>query len=134
MLVVHFRSQVENGLFRDLYWAEDGAPAHRLVEVRDRLNEVFGNDHVIGLGHDVEWPPLSPDLTPCDFFLWGYLKNKVFSRPPHDIDTLRQRIIEEVNALRHNREFIVNAVQNMENRTTLCIERNGGHVEGQGLK
>ena len=45
---------------------------------------------------------------------------------------LRQRIIKEVNALRHNREFIVNAVQNMENRTTLCIERNGGHVEGQG--
>ena len=45
---------------------------------------------------------------------------------------LRQRIIKEVNALRHNREFIVNAVQNMENRTILCIERNGGHVEGQG--
>ena len=81
ILVVHFRNQVENGLFRDLYWAQDGAPAHRLVEVRDRLNEVFGNDHVIGLGHDVEWPPLSPDLTPCDFFLWGYLKNKVFFPP-----------------------------------------------------
>ena len=50
--------------------------------MRDRLNEVFGNDHVIGLGHDVEWPPRSVDLTPYDFFLWGYLKNKVFSRPP----------------------------------------------------
>ena len=60
MLIVHFRNQVENGLFRDLCWAQDGAPAHRLVEVRDRLNEVFGNDHVIGLGHDVEWPPRSP--------------------------------------------------------------------------
>ena len=102
-------------MFRDLYWAQDGAPAHRLVEVRDRLNEVFGNDHVIGLGHDVEWPPRSPDLTPCDFFLWGYLKNKVFSCPPHDIDMLRQRIIEEVNASRHNREFIVNAVQKLRN-------------------
>ena len=21
-----------------------------------------------------EWPPRSPDLNPCDFFLWGYLK------------------------------------------------------------
>jgi hypothetical protein len=20
------------------------------------------------------WPPRSPDLTPCDFFLWGYVK------------------------------------------------------------
>ena len=57
LVVVRFRNQVENGWFRDLYWAQDAAPAHRLVEVRDRLNEVFGNDHVIGLGHDVEWPP-----------------------------------------------------------------------------
>ena len=23
---------------------------------------------------DVEWPPHSPNLTPPDFFLWGYLK------------------------------------------------------------
>ena len=40
-----------------------------------RLNDVFGHNHVVGLGHDVEWPPRSPDLTPCDFFLWGYLRN-----------------------------------------------------------
>jgi hypothetical protein len=25
------------------------------------------------------WPPWSPDLTPCDFFLWGYIKNHVFT-------------------------------------------------------
>ena len=66
------------------------------------------------------------------FFFGDISRIKFFSRPPHDINMLRQRIIKEVNALRHNREFIVNAVQNMENRTTLCIERNGGHVEGQG--
>ncbi|GBM60640.1 hypothetical protein AVEN_73312-1 [Araneus ventricosus] len=22
--------------------------------------------------------PLSPDLTPCDFFLWGHVKDKVY--------------------------------------------------------
>ena len=27
------------------------------------------------------WPPRSPDLTPCDFFLWGYVKVHVFVRP-----------------------------------------------------
>ncbi|KAK8405418.1 hypothetical protein O3P69_001754 [Scylla paramamosain] len=27
---------------------------------------------------DVEWPPHSPDLSICNFFLWGYLKEKVF--------------------------------------------------------
>ncbi|PNF41627.1 hypothetical protein B7P43_G07619, partial [Cryptotermes secundus] len=24
------------------------------------------------------WPPRSPDLTPCDFFLWGYIKDRVY--------------------------------------------------------
>ena len=65
------------GVFRRLWWFQDGAPAHRLVAVRDRLREVFGN-RVVALNHAVEWPPRSPDLTPCDFFLWGHLKSKVF--------------------------------------------------------
>ena len=50
--------------------------------VRNRLREVFGN-RIIGLGHAVEWPPRSPDQTPCDF-LWGYLKNNVYETPPTD--------------------------------------------------
>ena len=56
-------------------------PSFSLVTVRNRLAEVFGH-RVIALHHDVEWPPRSPDLT-CDFFLWGYLKSKVFATPPH---------------------------------------------------
>jgi len=24
------------------------------------------------------WPPRSPDLTPCDFFLWGFVKEAVY--------------------------------------------------------
>ena len=27
------------------------------------------------------WPTRSPDLTPSDFFLWGYIKNTVFVPP-----------------------------------------------------
>ena len=105
-LAVHFNNQFWEGLFRDLWWAQDGAAAHRLIDVRDRLNEVFGDNRVIALQQNVEWPPRSPDLTPCDFFLWGYLKNKVFTTPPENIDVLRQRIIEEFNALRQQLEMI----------------------------
>ena len=53
-------------------------PAHRLIAVRDRLNDMFGNNRVIGLGHDVEWPPRSTDITPCDFFCRGTLKIRYF--------------------------------------------------------
>ena len=79
------------GAFRHLWWLQDGAPAHRLVAVQERLRQLFGN-RVIALGHNVEWPPRSPDLTPCDFFLWGYLKGKVFTTPPNDLNDLRNRI------------------------------------------
>jgi hypothetical protein len=35
----------------------------------------------------MKWPPRSPDLTPCDFLLWGYEKERVFVPPlPLDID------------------------------------------------
>ena len=106
--------------------------AHRLVEVRGRLNRVFGANRVIALGHNIEWPPRSPDLTPCDFFLWGYLKNKVFITPPENVNALRQRIVEQFDDLRQQPELIVRSVRAMQARAELCIERNGGHVEGHG--
>ena len=62
-LVVHFGNQYWEGHFRNLWWVQDGASPHRVINVRDRLNEVFGNNRVVGLGHDVEWPPRSPDLS-----------------------------------------------------------------------
>ena len=64
------------------------------TDFRDRLNKVFGNNRVVALDHNIEFPPRSPDLTPRDFFLWGYLKNKVFSISPQDIDILRQRMTD----------------------------------------
>ena len=30
--------------------------------------------------HLLFWPPRSPDLTPCDFFLWGYVKDNAYKR------------------------------------------------------
>ena len=74
-LAEHFNNQYWEGRFRGLWWAQYTAHKYtaltRLIAVRDRLVDVFGNNRVIGLGHDVEWPPRSPDLTPCDFLLWG---------------------------------------------------------------
>ena len=32
----------------------------------------------------------SPDLTPLDFFLWGYVKQKVYQQPIKDVDDLKQ--------------------------------------------
>ena len=48
------------------------------------------------------WPPLSPDATPCDFFLWGYVKDQFYVPPlPASIPELKVRIrtaIETITA------------------------------------
>jgi hypothetical protein len=45
----------------------------------NEINQVFG-DRVVSRGL---WPPQSPDLNPCDFYLWGKLKDKVYVNNPH---------------------------------------------------
>ena len=117
-----------DGLF-NVWWFQDGAPAHRLRDVRNRLVNTFGN-RLVALGTAVEWPARSPDLTPLDFFLWGYLKSKVYATPPQNIAELRRRITEEINLLRHNPQFVINSIREMRRRTTFCIQQNGHHVEG----
>jgi len=36
----------------------------------------------------------SSDITPLDFFLWGYVKDKVFSTPVPDITNMKARITD----------------------------------------
>lgn len=124
---LRFRRQ-QNGQFRHLWWAQDGAPAHRTRIVTARLQQLFGN-RVLALNHEVEWPPRSPDLTPLDFFLWGYLKSRVYTTPPASLDDLQQRIVREVDILKQDRQMIRRAVAQMLNRAQLCVDRGGGHVE-----
>jgi len=39
-------------------------------------------------------PPRSPDITPLDFFLYGYVRDKVFSTPVPDIINTKARITD----------------------------------------
>ncbi|XP_030853893.1 uncharacterized protein LOC115929307 [Strongylocentrotus purpuratus] len=119
------------GVFRRAWWAHDGAPAHGAIVVRDRLQALFG-PRIIALHQPHEWPARSPDLTPCDFFLWGTLKDVVFSTPPVDLNDLRARLTDAVDSVRQDQQMIRRAVRDMERRCEVCIQRNGGHVEGPG--
>jgi len=48
----------------------------------------------IGRDGPTPWPPRSPDITPLTSFLWGYVKDKVFSTPVPDITNLKARITD----------------------------------------
>ncbi|RZC40971.1 hypothetical protein BDFB_015176 [Asbolus verrucosus] len=75
-----------------------------------------------------EGPPSSCDLTPCDFFLWPYIKNSIFNTPVVDMNDLRQRItnkFEEINDLPWMLENVINSIKR---RVRLCMHEGGGHI------
>jgi hypothetical protein len=48
-----------------------------------------------------KWPPRSPDPSMLDYFLWGYLAQKVFDLRdrPVDIQDLKNRISEACQSI-----------------------------------
>lgn len=60
-----------NEIDRNIWFQQDGAPPHYAIEVRAYLNTVFPG-RWIGRRGAIEWPARSPDMTPLDYFLWGY--------------------------------------------------------------
>jgi len=72
-----------------LWFQQHGATAHTAVISIAVLRRLFPQ-RVISRFGDVPWPPRSPDRTAPDFFLWGYLKSKVYSTRPTDLHALRE--------------------------------------------
>ena len=77
LVVPQFRIRAK---FAELFFQQDGAPPHYALAVRDYLNQTFPQ-RWFGRRGSIEWPPLSPDLIPMDFFFWGVVKNKAYEIP-----------------------------------------------------
>lgn len=106
-----------------IWFQQDGAPAHNSVAVRNYLSQRF-NDRVIATHSDVRWPPRSPDLTPLDFFLWGYVKNKVFGIVNYqDVQELERAVLDAINNI--DRRTLGKVTKSIKKRCQKCIERNG---------
>ena len=58
----------------DTWFQQDGTTAHTSRTSMAVLREHFP-ECLISIRGDLEWPARSPDLTPCDFFIWGFLKS-----------------------------------------------------------
>lgn len=82
----------------NVYWQQDGAPPHWGKIVRVYLNNTFPG-RWIGRDGPIPWPPRSPDITPLDFFLWGYVKDRVFAKKVQDIEELKNRVREVIGSI-----------------------------------
>ena len=77
----------------DILFQQNGATTHTSVTAKDWLKSRFGNK-VISHLTDFPCPAGSPDLSPLYFFLWNYVKEKVFCTRPSSIDNLKIAIRE----------------------------------------
>ncbi|XP_026828181.1 uncharacterized protein LOC113562592 [Ooceraea biroi] len=111
-----------------MWYMHDGAPPHFVRNVREHLNTVFGQ-RWIGCGGPVAWSPRSPDFNPLDFFLWGYLKTKVYSSPINDLEELRNRIHNACEIIRQRHRIFERVRESVRRRCQACMEMEGGHVE-----
>lgn len=116
-----------------LWFQHDGAPPHYSVVARTALNIMFHNRWIGRLGgfdRAISWPPRSPDLTPLDFYLWGTVKDMVYTgHPIATIDELRQRIDNAFLRIRQDPNHIRNAVESVGHRLRIVIRENGGYIE-----
>ena len=117
----------ENDQEGRIHFQQDGAPPHYLGEVREYLNTRFPG-RWIGRAAPIAWPPRSPDLTPLDFFLWGFVKDRVFVPPlPANVVELRTRITAAVAKV--TPEMLRNVWQETDYSWDVCRITNGSHIE-----
>lgn len=109
-----------------MWWQQDGAPPHWYRPARDFLDNHFP-ERWIGRSGPLAWPARSPDLTACDYWLWGHLKQLVYRRQPDSLEELkisiRAAFAEVTNDVRQR------AIAEFDRRVRLCAEKNGDHIE-----
>ena len=88
------------------------------------VREMFGT--VISRFADIAWPARSPDLTAPDFFLWGFLKDRVFQWRIMNVQELKQAIVDDGAAIYEDLRRRVYG--NFQTRLQQCIDVNGGHL------
>lgn len=122
-----FDDDIPIGLRNRVVYQQDGAPAHFTLAVRQWLNERYPG-RWIGRGGPIAWPPRSPDLTPLDFYVWGYLKAEVYQVPIDTREQLIERIESACEKIKENlRTF--NMCTAIKRRLELCLIQNGDHIE-----
>ncbi|GFV45954.1 putative transposable element [Trichonephila clavipes] len=63
---------------------------------------------------ELNWPPRSCDLTPLDYFLWGYVKSLVYADKPQTLDHLEDNIRRVIADIRP--QMLEKVIENWSSR------------------
>lgn len=117
--------ELDERVLVNMWFQQDGATAHTARATMDIVNEAFPG-RVISRFGDLAWPARSPDLTVPDFFLWGYLKSRVYANKPQTIAALKENIRQECEQL--TPEILRKVKENAIKRAQMCINTGGSHL------
>lgn len=107
------------------WFQQDGATSHTANLSMAALRRLFG-ERIISRNANVTWPPRSPDLSVCDFFLWGHLKSVVYQTRPRNLIDLKTQIEEHIANIP---EYTLRRTMlSLQNRLNECVRRNGQHL------
>ncbi|GFX85656.1 transposable element Tc3 transposase [Trichonephila clavipes] len=86
-----FNPELNNHDAQELWFQQDGATCHTARTLINLLKDTFGDSLISRFG-SVNCPPRSCDLTPLDYFLWGYVKSLVYVDKPQTREHLEDNI------------------------------------------
>ena len=113
-----------------MYFQHDEAPPHFSREVRNFLNYRFPG-RWIGRGGPHNWPARSPDLSPLDYCVWGWMKELVYSVKVGTRDALLGRILNTADRIRKSQRKLQRATRAVHNRASPYVAAGGGIFENQ---
>ena len=101
----------------------DNAPAHSALSIRQFLAE----SNVPTL----EQPPYSPDLAPCDFFLFPKLKGMIKGTRFPDVEAIKRAVTMELRRIPE--EAFRGCIEVWKKRMDKCVRLEGNYFEGDKL-
>jgi len=75
---------------------------------------------------NAKWGAQGTCLSSCDFFLWGYLKGRVYTHKPRNLNELKDAIRQEVLTIDH--QLLAQAMDDFKWRIENCIQEDGRHL------
>ena len=109
----------------NVWFQQDRETTHTSRHAMGISREMFPG-HLISLHGDISWPAHSPNLNPCNFFLWGYLKSKVYINRPGSIEQLKDAIRQKITAILH--EMTCHVIDNFHEHLRQCVDNNESHL------
>ncbi|GFX38643.1 transposable element Tc3 transposase [Trichonephila clavipes] len=125
MITNFFIPELNNHDVQELGSQQDGATCHTARATIDLLKDTFG-DRLISRFGPVNWPPRSCDLTPLDYFLWGYVKSLVYADKPQTLDHLEDNISRVIADIRP--QMLEKVIENWTSRLDYIRASHGSHM------